>query len=148
MSNNIRPSKYIWLETDFETMGWHDNPLYGIQFYDDVRFDIDYIFQWLLKKQENYYEFSIAPATLQFLNCRNLEINIELDFINGLEISDLQKKILSDKEQEYRIEFQEGYISLIASGLKQYIRKDPIIKSNQFLTEKERGGYSFELVTP
>jgi hypothetical protein len=148
MSKNIRPSKYIWLETDFETMGWHDNPLYGIQFYDDVRFDIDYIFQWLLKKKENYYEFSIAPATLQFLNCRNLEINIELDFINGLEISDLQKKVLSDKEQEYRIEFQEGYISLIASGLKQYIRKDPIIKSNQFLTEKERGGYSFELVTP
>lgn len=135
--------KSVWSESDFEIMGWHDCPIYGVQFEDNVAFDLDYIFKWVLVENENSYKFWMSPATLIFEQARNLRIDIELEFINGLEIAEIHQKKIENNEYKYHIETQEGDIYLIASGYKQYIRKDPILKQSQGLSEKERGGYSF-----
>ena len=139
-----KPEKSVWSESDFEIMGWHDCPIYGVQFEDNVAFDLDYIFKWILDENESSYKFWLSPATLIFEQARNLIIEIELEFINGLEIAEIRQKKIKNNEYEYHIETQEGDIRLIASGYKQYIRKDPILKQGQCLSAKERGGYSFE----
>ncbi len=83
-----KPEKLVWSESDFEIMGWHDCPIYGILFADNVTLDIDYIFKWILNDQNGYHEFWISPATLVFDQARNLKIEIDSDFINGLGIAD------------------------------------------------------------
>jgi hypothetical protein len=126
-------------------MGWHDCPIYGIHFGDNVAFDIDYIFKWVLNDQNGRYEFWISPSTLVFEQARKLEIEIDLDFVNGLEIADIHREKVGKNEYKYHIDTQEGDIRLIASGYKQYIRKNPILNESQCLTEEERGGYSFKI---
>lgn len=138
-----KPEKLVWSESDFEIMGWHDCPIYGILFADKVTLDIDYIFKWVLNEQNGHYEFWISPATLVFEQARNLKIEIDSDFINGLEIADIHQQKLENKEYKYHIETQEVDILLIASGYRQYIRKKPVLKKSQSLTDKERDGYSF-----
>jgi len=136
-----KPEKLVWSESDFKTMGWHDCVIYCIEFSNNVLLDIDYIFKWVLDENDSSYKFWISPATLVFQQARNFKIEIDLDFINGLEIADIHQKILDNNEYEYHIEIQEGDIHLIASGYKQYTRKEPIFKNGQFLTEEEREGY-------
>jgi len=141
-----KPEKLVWSESDFEIMGWHDCPIYGILFADNVAFDIDYIFKWILNEQNGHYKFWISPATLVFEQARNLKIEIDSDFINGLEIADIHQQKLENNEYKYHIEIQEGDIHLVASGYRQYIRKNPVLKYSQGLTDKERDGYSFTII--
>lgn len=138
-----KPEKLVWSESDFEIMGWHDCPIYGILFADNVAFDIDYIFKWILNEQNGHYKFWISPATLVFEQARNLKIEIDSDFINGLEISDIHQQKLENNEYKYHMETQEGDIHLIASGYRQYIKKKPVLNKSQGLTDEERDGYSF-----
>nr|WP_320048886.1 hypothetical protein [uncultured Desulfuromonas sp.] len=142
---NFKPEKLIWDETDFEKMGWHDCPIYGIHFADNVALDIDYIFKWVLNDQDGRYGFWISPSTLVFEQARNLQIDIGLDFVNGLEIADIHQEKIEMNEYKYHIDTQEGNIRLIASGYKQFIQKSPILKNSQCLTEEERNGYSFKI---
>ena len=143
---NYKPEKLVWSESDFEIMGWHVCPIYGIHFADNVALDIDYIFKWVLSEKDSHYEFWISPATLVFEQARNLRIEIDLDFVNGLEIDEIHQEKLENNEYKYHLETQEGDIHLIASGYRQYIRKNPIIKQSQCLSEEERDGYSFEII--
>jgi hypothetical protein len=138
-----KPEKLVWSESDFEIMGWHDCPIYGILFANNVAFDIDYIFKWVLNEQNKHNEFWISPATLVFEQARNLKIEIDSDFINGLEIADIHQQKLENNEYKYHMETQEGDIHLIASGYRQYIKKNPVLKKSQGLTDEERDGYSF-----
>jgi hypothetical protein len=140
-----KPEKSVWSESDFEVMGWHDCTIYGIQFAGNVVLDIDYIFKWVLDENDSAYKFWVSPATLVFEHVRDLKIQIDLDFVNGLEVADLRQKELGNNEYEYHIETREGDIHLIASGFRQYIRKEPILKKEQCLTEEERKGYSTEI---
>ena len=75
-----------------------------------------------------------------------IKIEIDSDFINGLGIADIHQQKLGDNEHKYLIETQEGDIHLVASGYRQYIRKNPVIKKLQGLTDKERDGYSFTTI--
>jgi hypothetical protein len=140
-----KPEKSVWSEADFEKMGWHDCPIYGVRFEDNVAFDIDYIFKWVRYENESSYKFWLSPATLVFEQARNLKVEIDMQFINGLEIAEIHQKKINNNEYEYHIETQEGDIRLSASGYKQYIRKDPILKQSQSLSAEERDGYSFEI---
>ena len=142
---NFKPEKLIWDEADFEKMGWHDCSIYGIHFADNVALDIDYIFKWVLNDQDGHYRFWISPATLVFEHARNLQIDIDLDFVNGLEIADIHQEKIEMNEYKYHIDTQEGNIRLIASGYKQFIKKYPSLKNSQCLTEEERNGYSFKI---
>ncbi|MBT8357475.1 MAG: hypothetical protein KJO61_06885 [Deltaproteobacteria bacterium] len=138
-----KPEKLVWSESDFEIMGWHDCPIYGILFADNVAFNIDYIFKSILNEQNGHYKFWISPATLVFEQARNLKIEINSDFINGLEIADIHQQKLENSGYKYHMETQEGDIRLIASGYRQYIKKNPVLKKSQGLTDEERDGYSF-----
>lgn len=139
--------KTLWTERDFDKMGWHDCPIYGIRFDSEVILDIDYIFKWVLDNESKYYSFWISPATLVFPDACNLKINVDLDFINGLEIADLNKCETSEKGILWNLETQEGDISLISSGFKQYIRRKPILVKSQCLSEEQRGGYNFDMIS-
>ena len=133
--------KTTWTQADFPEMGWHDCAIYAVQLTDTVDLDIDYILKWVLEEETKSYKFWVAPATLCFHDARNLRINIQLDFVNGLEIVNIEQKVLNQTEFEYLIETQEGTIELIASGFTQTCRKDPAMKAQQCLSEEERGGY-------
>jgi len=136
--------KAIWTEVDFDKMGWHDCPMYGIRFEDEILIDLDYILKWELEDKQKSFSFWISPATLVFYNVHNLHIEIDLDFINGIEIADINKEKINEIETKWIIEAQEGTISLIATGYMQYIRKEPILTSSQHLTKIQRSGYCFE----
>ena len=140
------PDKLIWNHLDFEKMSWHDCPIYGIHFADDVAIDIDYIFKWVLNDQGNQYKFWISPATLIFEKAHDLKIDIDLPFVNGFDIAEIHQEKIDESLYKYHIEtHQDGYIELISSGYKQLIRKKPIPKESQCLTGKERDGYSFKI---
>ena len=139
--------KKIWTDDDFEIMGWHDCRIYGLHILNEIIFDIDYIFKWDLNQSTNCYSFWISPATLVFHNPHDLNINIDLDFINGLEIADLNREILNTKEFKWIMQTQEGDISFVASGYSQFIRKLPQFSNSQFLSSEQRNGYCFEKTT-
>jgi hypothetical protein len=138
--------KTIWTQVDYPQMGWHDCSIYAIQLADTVDLDIDYILKWVIEGESKSFNFWVAPVTLRFYDTRNLKININLEFVNGLEIAQIEQKVLNETEYEYLIETQEGTIELIASGFTQTCRKPPILKSQQCLSEEERGGYLLKKV--
>jgi len=131
----------IWTQADYPQMRWHDCSIYAIQLADTVDLDIDYILKWVIEEESKLYNFWVAPVTLRFNDARNLKINIDLEFVNGLEIAKIEQEALNETEYAYQIETQEGTIELIASGFTQTCRKPPILKSQQCLSEEERGGY-------
>lgn len=144
MNTSSIVNKSIWTNDDFEFMGWHDCPIYGIRFDNEILIDLDYILKWELDTTKKAYSFWISPATLIFHNVSNLHIDINLDFINGIEILDINREILKDTKTKWIIGAQEGTITLIASGYTQYIRRIPLLTTSQCLSEIERNGYSFD----
>ena len=155
MQTKYQLEKWIWTESDFDQMGWHDNNIYGLSFFpEDFEFalDIDYIFQWINPvNPDTYYKFWLSPATLVFENVYNTILNIETD--SGLEIADIHrtnpqkpknsKFIKRDTEWTWQIDCQEGDISLISVGYKMFIRSRPILSQNQKIGLDKRGGISF-----
>lgn len=137
--------KEVWSQKDFERMGWHDCVIYGIRFEDEILFDIDYILKWVLSEDGASYSFFVSPATMKFRSARDLKINIDLDFINGLEIADLHMKQL-ESEYQVTIELQEGEISFVCSGFEQFIKKAPKHQKGMCLSEEDRGGYNFDIL--
>lgn len=137
--------KWIWDQDDFETMGWHDNPIYAMSFEDDVMFDLDYLFKWVqpLLPRTNYW-FWISPATLLFKQPTRLEIDIELDFVNGIEINMITKEVVNGKTN-YIIEAQEGRIRIQTEEFTQIIRRPPTLQITQCLPILERGQICFDL---
>jgi hypothetical protein len=143
--------KWVWDETDFEIMGWHDSRIYAVAFYSEsfeFALDIDYIFQWVHPPEnETYFKFWVAPATLVFENVYDLEFNIEIGFGEILEIADLertQEKDFDNKEiWQWILSTQQGEIKFKSSGYKQFIRKEAVFGHSQTIDTSVRGGISF-----
>ena len=133
--------KAIWTQEDFSAMGWHDCPIYAIQLADDILLDIDYILEWVSDERTNHYSFWIAPATLQFIAPYDLEIAVKLDFVDGLEITEIEQEPLGEGLYEYKIVTQEGDIQFKSKGYRQHIRQEPILQESQCLEADQRGGY-------
>ena len=74
----------------------------------ELDFDIDYLKNTLFEKEETYYY--IQPLTLIFEGVENLSINVNCDWVNGLEIDSVKTQKGLDN---YEIKFilQEGTIS-------------------------------------
>ncbi len=156
MAEKYALEKWIWTESDFEQMGWHDARIHAIAFLPDsfeFVLDIDYILQWVRPAEnETYYKFWVAPATLIFDNVHALRIDLEP--FAGVEIQDIHRAdprkpknaeyIDRDTEWRWVIEAQEGEISLRAVGYKQYFRGEPVFVSGQSLELGVRGGFSFD----
>lgn len=137
--------KEIWSDKDFDEMGWHDSCLHAISFpqYDQVfELDIDYIFEWVLNKESNLFNFHISPCTLTFYDVLNLEINISFDDSIGISIADITRenprKLANDKLAiwDYVIETDKGTISFTATGFEQKVLSQPILSESISLDRK------------
>ncbi len=155
MKNEYELEKWIWSETDFEIMGWHDSRIHALAFYpEDFEFalDIDYIFEWVESEEKNgCFKFWVSPATLVFENVYDLLFDIEAN--TGLEIADINRKdplkpknaehIKREIEYLYEIECQEGTISLKSVGYKMFVKNLPVLQNEQALEIQKRGGKNF-----
>jgi len=140
-----RLKKTVWTQDDFSVMGWHDCRIYAIQLADDILLDIDYILKWVVDEKEKCYRFWVAPATIRFSSPRNLQISVQVDFVNGLEIADIKQTRVGKGMYDYQIQTQEGDIRFTAKGFKQHIRKTPVLVKSQCLTDAQRGGYPLQI---
>ena len=85
MTSKYELEKAIWTEFDFDIMGWHDAPVYGMALFSDsttltteLVFDLDYIFEWINPvPPDNCFSFWIAPSTLVFKNITDLAIQTD-----------------------------------------------------------------------
>ncbi len=140
MAETYELEKWLWTESDFEIMGWHDSRVYAIAFSPEtceISFDIDYIFQWVHPKDdEKYFSFWVSPATLVFDNIYDVEFNIgsyngglEIDFIKRDEtrIPRNAQYIGKNEAWTWTIECQEGEIKFRSAGYKQYVRASPVL---------------------
>ena len=144
MKDQYQIEKWIWNQNDFEKMGWHDNPIWAMSFEDNVKFDLDYIFKWVKPSNSvGSYKFWISPATLVFKDPAKFKVEMETDFVNGLEIADIKRTIVDGKTQ-FTIEAQEGRIIIETEEFLQVIRRPPTLQISQALSELERGSISFE----
>ena len=143
MKSQYEIEKWIWNQDDFEQMGWHDNPIYAMSFDEDVKFDIDYLFKWVNPIPPNSnYRFWISPATLIFKNPTKFKVEIETDFVDGLEIADIEKEQIEGKTN-YIIETQEGRIEIQTEKFVQIIRRPPSLQIFQHLPKIERSEICF-----
>ena len=145
--------KFIWTESDFENMFWHDNPIHAISFSDnfEIILDIDYVFEWVLKGKK--YIFWISPCTLVFENVYNITFDIGpfssdliIDFItkeNPQKPSNAEH-INREIEYDWTIVMQQGEITFKSVGYKQYVRQAPKLLGTQKLLLNDRGGISFD----
>lgn len=153
---NYHLPKGIWTIDDFDEMAWHDCLIHAISFGEEftLLLDIDYIFKWVLEGKR--YKFWIAPCTLIFENC--YDVNFDLDMsIPGLEIdSESRENPKKPKNAAYvgrQVEFdwimetQQGSISFTSVGYYLYVRKKPVFSGGQSLGKEERGGISFGLTS-
>lgn len=146
MESIMNVNKALWTHEDFSMMTWHDCLLYGIRFEDEVIFDLDYILKWVLDDAKKTYSYWVAPATLAFHKVNNLKIKIDIDYINGIEIESIKKEKINESETTWQINAQQGQISFVGSGYTQFIRKEPMLTKNQYLTSEQRCGYCFDQV--
>ncbi|HEX8598842.1 MAG TPA: hypothetical protein VF952_10050 [Chloroflexia bacterium] len=147
--------KLVWTGADFDEMSWHDVHVHAFRLITEtgeVCFDIDYIFQWVVPvPPDNSYKFWVAPATLIFENSSDVEL-----YWNALGLFELDG--ISRSEEVVHSTGTSSWLwtlagaiggdaSLRARGYRMYVRKPPVLISEQHLTLEERGGVSFEAGT-
>lgn len=151
MGDSFDLEKLIWIESDFEIMGWHDSRIYAIAFSSEkfeLIFDIDYIFKWVdPKPNEVYFSFWISPCTLVFENVYNVEfdfgcngVELEIDRIS-CEIKGVPRNaeyIGKNQEWTWTIECQQGEIKFHSTGYQQFVRAKPVLRKQQTLDSKTR----------
>lgn len=145
--------KSLFTDQDFESMGWHDNPIHAFAFGPgsrEVSFDIDYIFKWEQPlPDEKYYRFWISPATLVFEDV--FDLKIEHDAYAGLTILGVEREEVKKagvafpkKLWNWKLDCVEATWTICAHGYRQFIRRPPILVRQQRLTDEQRAGFSFE----
>lgn len=146
--------KTVWTDADFDVMGWHDATIWAMAVISDdfeFSFDIDYILRWVHPvPPEECYSFWVSPATLVFRGVQNIKINIDADYIQLIEVADINREgpfswpdgTLTN--WKWIIELQQGSIEFEASGFTQYFRRPPVFGTQQGLGFDERGGISFD----
>jgi hypothetical protein len=149
--------KWIWTREDFERMGWHDSRVHALAFLPkqfELCLDIDYIVRWVNPiPPANHYTFWIAPATLVFENVWDLKMTLDTQLpefsLYSIERTDeLPSPDGESRNWLWTLDGVEGNISFRASGYKQFFRRPPLHVQGQVLALDERGGISFDRVTP
>jgi hypothetical protein len=157
VSTNVE--KWVWTEEDLPRMSFHDVKVHAFAtriiepstFNYNLLFDVDYIVAWLCEGPGSSFRFAVSPATLVFEHVSNLKYEgeprtpEELLDINSLTRAE-EKNIPGAPLPTYRwtIEGHDGDVSFDAAGFKLYIRRTPVVGSQQSLDYKTRGGISFE----
>jgi hypothetical protein len=160
-SKNYRPEKWIWTDSDFEQMGWHDVCLHGMSTVQEpphefperleLLLDIDYKFEWVHQGEDKPFKFWMAPATLVFRDVFELSIQIRASQPD-IEIDEIAREgrttAAGHKSWEWTIDLHQGKIGFWSTGFHQYIRKVPVLSESSYFTKDERGGVSFARETP
>jgi hypothetical protein len=146
--------KYVWSESDFNSMGWHDCKIHAITYFPESReliLDIDYLFEWVKPNEDTYYKFWISPATMVFECASEVDCNLRLDL--GLEIAGIFRTESNASEStecngfgkswNWEISCTSGSITLKSTGYKMFVRALPKLESEQSIAYEKRGGVSF-----
>ena len=156
MKQEYQLEKTIWTDADFDIMSWHDCPVHALSFDDEDRFllDIDYMFEWVLKKNKRNYLFRISPCTLVFENVYDIVFETDHTTIIIDNISRESPRapknagfLNEDLEYDWTIETTVGMIQFRATAFTQYVRQAPVLIALQELNLQERGGISFNKMT-
>jgi hypothetical protein len=151
--------KWIWSNSDYESMSWHDNFVHAIS-YDPEKYsfelDIDHICEWIDPRNENgNFSFALAPATLIFENASDLDIDIKIGSVVDFSIYEIKRENVENKFRpdipifKFTIVMDHlGKIELHATDYKMYVRKKPIESDALWFTKEERGGISLEREIP
>ena len=138
--------KMKWTDSNFEEMGWHDSRLYSIAFPREnlvLSLNIDYIFKWV-EREDEAYNFWVAPCLLKFHNVLNLKIDIDFSNSVGIDIQlmkRIDKGVLSNGKMriwEYFIDTDKGNISFLSTGFVQDVLDDPILSESQYILYANR----------
>lgn len=136
MRNKMSPEKYIWDDTEFEHLGWHDNRILALFFeHKEFKFSlsIDYIYKW----EEDFSGFWVTPSVLSFLNVSELKMNLMFDNTTDLIIEDIdkgeEKKTPNDLyiTTNYIIKTGVGDISFFSTGFNLVFKQDPEFSTSQ-----------------
>lgn len=120
-----------WTDKDFDVLSWHDSYIHSMSFPGEnlkLSFDIDYLFEWILDKEENLYHFWVTPSLLVFYDVLHSKINFDFENSAGLQINAIKRanQRLSPNEKEflwdYTIETDKGVITFETSGFLQKVR--------------------------
>jgi hypothetical protein len=156
MKQEYQLEKTLWTEADFDIMGWHDCPVHALSFdsEDKLLLDIDYMFEWVLKKNKRNYMFWISPCTLVFENVYDLvfETDHMTIIIDNISRENPRKPkhaqdSNTDLEYDWTIETTVGVILFRSTGFKQYVRQAPVLISMQHVDLQQRGGISFNRIS-
>lgn len=136
--------KWLWTNSDFGTMGWHDSLVYAFKVDQDLYFDIDYIFKWVQPDKDYWFSFWIAPCTLIFETPTKFSFNLESnDFYKYPEIADLRRSLNEKGKTVWCIETHIGDILIETENFKQFVRRPPTLQVGQQIIPEERGDVSF-----
>ena len=143
-------------ETEFESISWHDNIVYGFCFdvvdgfrddwHADLVLDLDHIVEWLCDEARGT-RFRVAPATLRFHNVTDLRIAIDWGdsgfrtMLNEISIDGIWRRQIESQaicldrpHYRWRIELNSprpGAIAFGASGFTQRLRAEPVVLDEQ-----------------
>lgn len=150
--------------SDFESLSWHDDTLYGLRFdvgdsfqgdwHSDLVLDIDHIVEWV-RGESGGMRFRVAPATLVFHGVTDLKIDMdwgdsgERTALNEAAIAEITRQRLPDQDgypprehYRWRIALNSppgGAIGFGASGFTQTLRAAPVLLDEQRLPAGPRG---------
>jgi len=146
---------------DYESLSWHDNYVYGVQFSildwnADLVLDIDHILEWVCGV-DGGAQFRVAPAALAFHNVTDLNINVDWGdsgFQTALHEMSIhritreritnQKICLDRPYYRWAIETnwpKQGNIAFGASGFTMTLRAEPVLQDQQQLARKTRAAW-------
>ncbi|HEY1032847.1 MAG TPA: hypothetical protein VGD89_13815 [Flavipsychrobacter sp.] len=135
--------KRLWTDADFEEMCWHDNLVYKIHAGKDLELDIDYIVKWNMPEVEGLpFSFWVAPATLVFINVRQLTLDI--NFYIETDISEIVKEEVDGETRWTIVNHEQGDITFLCDGFQQFIRQEPVFQYGQNIPMLQRNGISLE----
>ncbi len=146
---DFKLEKQTWTDADFEEMGWHDATVRALGFDDEAHrllIDLDYIFEWIHPKEEEYFEFWTAPTVMIFAQVSSLSVSFTQDenfLLSGIAVQDLYREpgALSQDLHKYRFELFQGEFSFESSGYRMVVTGDAIRNSSQSLSMEERNGF-------
>jgi hypothetical protein len=148
-----------WTDADFESLCWHDCVIHSLaldhdgEYQSDLVLDLDFILEWILR-DDNSYEFRVAPCLLRFQGVSSLQIRVSLGFKEPMEIDWIERSPKRDEcfeHYHWNITLHRfGYdgdnaIQFDAMGFAQELTGNPTVTQAQFLLGSERERLKDEL---
>ena len=140
---DMKKYKKEWTDDDFDSMGWHDNKIYSMQYDEEkfeLAFDIDYIFEWITDSDK--FSYVLSASTIKFYNVWDLNIDVNPhgeirinEIIRANPITPKNAEYIEKKiEWDWDIDLFYGNISFKSVGFTQYLRGQLVSQDSQTLS--------------